>query len=106
VIDGLLVGTEEEIRGNGIGTALIRRVIATALQECGQGGSPRTYIGSVSNTDWWLARLGFLRADEKRGLDRGSGNFAMVWFQPNEPGLLRTVLVLADPVERATDIQP
>lgn len=77
VIDGL--GTEEKSRGNGIGTALLRLVIETALQECGQGGNPRTYIGSVPNTEWWLTRMGCCRAEETRGLDRGAGNFAMVW---------------------------
>jgi len=77
VIEG--IGTEEQSRGNGIGTALLRRVIATAVQECGQGGNPRTYIGSVANAAWWLSRMGMCRADERWGLERGKGNFAMVW---------------------------
>ncbi len=63
VIEGL--GTEEQSRGNGIGTALLRRVIATAVQECGQGGSPRTYISSVASASWWLSRMGMCRADER-----------------------------------------
>jgi hypothetical protein len=40
-------------------------------------------VGSVFNTEWWLARMGCCRADEKRGLDRGTGNFAMVWNPTN-----------------------
>lgn len=77
IIEG--IGVLPELRGKGIGTALVRQTIATVLQDCAQAGSPRTYISAEQHARWWLARLGFVRADPKWGLNRRKGTFAMVW---------------------------
>jgi len=77
IIEG--IGVRAELRGKGIGTALVRQTIATVLRECVQAGSPRTYISAEQHARWWLARQGFVRADPKWNLNRRKGTFAMVW---------------------------
>jgi N-acetylglutamate synthase-like GNAT family acetyltransferase len=77
IIEG--IGVRTELRGKGIGTALVRQTIATVLQECAQAGSPRIYISTEQNARWWLLRLGFARADPKWNLNRRKGTFVMVW---------------------------